>query len=262
MPSHGIVRDPSGAVVPNATVKAVDTGTTIERITSTATDAFAPERIDAIEETTVSTTGMGADSAGMGAMGIRFTTRRGTDNYKSTVGEQFANEDLNDGAAHSVNLLTVAAAAGYASTIDPTIAGIFSTINGTQSKSSGYLAITGQPYWQTMEWTQGTNTMQLFPAARLDYQIVPKVAWHGSWSLRYENIHGSAPPYPGLDQFAFTNAYKITTYISTNTVDWTIKPNMINTTMFGVQSNGEYFYQGSYPQEWAPYGNRRLSAPS
>jgi hypothetical protein len=161
-----------------------------------------------------------------------------------------------------VNLLTVAAAGGYASTIDPTLAGIFSTINSTQSKASGYLAITGQPYWQTMEWTQGTNTMQLFPAARLDYQIVPKVAWHGSWSLRYENIHGSAPPYPGLDQYAFTNAYKITTYVATNTVDWTIKPNMINTVMFGVQSNGEFFYQGSYPQEWAPYGNRRISIPS
>jgi hypothetical protein len=328
--------------LPNAsmsiTIDGMDNNSERFKSGGTSFYAFAPERIDAIEETTVSTTGLGADASGMGAMGIRFTTRRGTDQFHGTVGEQFANEDLNantffanlraqpisktrqnnpygrisgpllpfvprlkhklffmayfeaqpqpgtttlttpvlssasqtgnftyigtDGVTRTVNLLTAAGAAGYASTIDPTISSILGVINGTQSKASGFLPVTGQPYWQTMEWTQGTNTNQLFPAARVDFQITPRVAWHGSWTLRYENIHGSAPPYPGLDQYAFTNAYKITTYVGANTVDYTIKPNMINTTMFGVQSNGEYFYQGSFPQEWAPYGNRRLSIPT
>src|SRR5215469_3017869 len=55
----------------------------------------APARIDAIEEVTVSTTGTGADSAGFGAMNVRFQTKRGTDHYHFTVGEQFANTDLN-----------------------------------------------------------------------------------------------------------------------------------------------------------------------
>ena len=57
--------------------------------------AFAPERIDAIEEVTVSTTGLGADASAEGAMNIRFTTKRGTDQYHGSIGEQFANEDLN-----------------------------------------------------------------------------------------------------------------------------------------------------------------------
>src|SRR5580692_10789091 len=35
---HGIVRDPSGAVVPSATVKVTDTGTGIERVTASAQD--------------------------------------------------------------------------------------------------------------------------------------------------------------------------------------------------------------------------------
>ncbi len=56
---------------------------------------FAPERIDAIEEVTVSTTGLTADAGAQGAMNIRFTTKRGTDHYHFTVGEQRANEDLN-----------------------------------------------------------------------------------------------------------------------------------------------------------------------
>ncbi len=56
---------------------------------------FAPERLDAIEEVTVSTSGMNADQSGDGAMNIRFTTKRGTDKYHFHVLEQFSNEDLN-----------------------------------------------------------------------------------------------------------------------------------------------------------------------
>jgi hypothetical protein len=57
----------------------------------------------------------------------------------------------------------VAGAAGYTSTIDPTIAGILSQINSTQSKGSLFLPITGQPYFQTMGWTQAQDTQYLFP---------------------------------------------------------------------------------------------------
>jgi hypothetical protein len=57
--------------------------------------SFAPQRLDAIEEVTVSTSGMNADQSGQGAMNLRFTTKRGTDKYHFHVLEQFANEDLN-----------------------------------------------------------------------------------------------------------------------------------------------------------------------
>src|SRR5215471_13978849 len=40
---------------------------------------FAPSRIDAIEQVSVSTTGLGAEASAEGAMTIRFTTKRGTD---------------------------------------------------------------------------------------------------------------------------------------------------------------------------------------
>jgi hypothetical protein len=299
--------------------------------------AFAPARIDAIEQVTVSTAGMGADASAMGATSLRFTTKRGTEQYHGVIGEQFQNEALNansffnnlrglprsktrqnnaygsiggrlvpfvpylknklfffayfeaqpqpgattlttriltpdsqagrftyvgtDGVQRTVNLLQAAGAAGFTSTIDPTISGIFGTINGTLNKAADTLNVTGQPYWQNMTWVQSTETNQVFPSARVDYQITPNVAWHGTWNLRYQNIHGSQPTYPGLDQYAFPNAYKITTYVGTNSVDWTISPRMLNTFTFGVQSNGEYFYQGSDAHEWAPYGNRRLSLP-
>ncbi|HKE22724.1 MAG TPA: carboxypeptidase-like regulatory domain-containing protein [Bryobacteraceae bacterium] len=347
MAGNAAANDPSGRNstfnnLPNASLSITLDGmdNNSERFKSGGTSfySFAPMRIDAIEELTVSTAGLGSDASGMGAMNMRFTTRRGTDQYHFSAGEQFANEDLNsnsffknllgqpisktrqnnpygsiggplvpfvpalkhklfffayfeaqpqpgsttlnttvlnadaqkgifdyigtDNQPHSVNLLQVAAQNGQPSTVDPTIASIFGVINGSQAKATNFVGITGQPYWQTMYWTQGTNTLYLFPTARVDYQITPKVAWHGTWNLRYENISGSAPPYPGLDQYAFTNGYKITTYVASNAVDWTITPHMINSAMIGIQSNGEFFYQGSDPHQWAPYGNRRFTFPT
>src|SRR5262245_14527562 len=171
--------------------------------------AFAPARIDAIEEVSVSTTGLGSDAGGEGAMQIRMTTKRGTEQYHGQILYQGINEALNantffrnmqglprnksrqhnpvgaiggpllpfvkrfksklfffayyeaqpqpetrtlttpvltaeaqqgkftylgsDGVQRSVNLLQVAGAAGFTSTVDPTIAGILSKINGSQS---------------------------------------------------------------------------------------------------------------------------------
>src|SRR6266571_8396018 len=57
--------------------------------------SFAPARIDAIEEVSVSTTGLGADAGGEGAMQIRLTTKRGTDQYHGKVLYQGENEALN-----------------------------------------------------------------------------------------------------------------------------------------------------------------------
>src|SRR5215471_2506061 len=57
--------------------------------------AFAPSRIDSVEEVSVSTTGLGADAGGEGAMQIRLTTRRGTDQYHGQVLYQGQNEWLN-----------------------------------------------------------------------------------------------------------------------------------------------------------------------
>jgi hypothetical protein len=56
---------------------------------------FAPTRLDAMEEITVSTTGAGADAAGGGAMNISFVTRRGSNVYHGKVFDQWANTNLN-----------------------------------------------------------------------------------------------------------------------------------------------------------------------
>ena len=57
--------------------------------------SLVPLRLDAIEEVTVSTTGLEADAAAGGAMTIQFATRRGTSQYHGSLYEQFRNDALN-----------------------------------------------------------------------------------------------------------------------------------------------------------------------
>lgn len=293
---------------------------------------FAPARLDAIQEVTVTTTGSGADAAGDGAMQIQLVTKRGTDQYHFKLFEEFQNDDLNansffnnekglprtkvrhndfggnlggplpvpfvpyfkhrlffflnfeatplpsstieaattltplaqsgvfsyvgsDNVTHTVNLLQLAASKGYQGTTDPTVASIFSATNGTLGKGVVTPSTTDLIH-ETLNWNQATNNTTYYPTVRLDYQIAPKVAWHGTWNLRYNNIAG-VPQYPGLSVLG--GAYKITTYVATNAVDWTITPTMLNSASFGVQSNGEYFYQGTNYNQWSPYGNRYIN---
>ena len=56
---------------------------------------FIRPRIDAIDEVTVSTATPGAESSGDGAVGIRFATRRGTDDYHGSAFYQHRDEGLN-----------------------------------------------------------------------------------------------------------------------------------------------------------------------
>ncbi len=297
---------------------------------------FAPSRLDAVDEITVTTAGSGADAGGEGSMQVQFTTKRGTDVYHGKIFEQFQNEDLNanryfsnlrglpiakvrnnnfggnfggklvpfipylrnrlfffvnfealpqpgstsqsttiltpdaqagkftyirtDGQSQTVNLLQAASAAGLPNAIDPTVAGILSQVNSSQSSASNFLPISGKPFSQTMFWNQTTKTLTLYPTARVDYQISDKITWHASWNLRYQNITGSQPPYPGSPN-TWPNGYKITTYTAANNLDWAITPHMMNNFTVGVQSNGEYFYQGSDPHQWAPQGNRVVVLP-
>src|SRR5262245_17356658 len=54
-----------------------------------------PVRVDAIEEVTVATSGLGADASGEGAMQIQFVTKRGTNEYHGGAFFQHQNSALN-----------------------------------------------------------------------------------------------------------------------------------------------------------------------
>ncbi|MFN7928104.1 MAG: carboxypeptidase-like regulatory domain-containing protein [Blastocatellia bacterium] len=306
--------------------------------------AFAPARIDAIEEVSVSTTGLGADAGGEGAMQIRMTTKRGTEQYHGKILYQGINEALNansffrnmqglprnksrqhnpvgsiggplvpfvkslknrlfffayyeaqpqpitstfltpvlsqaaeqgnftylgtDGVKRTVNLLQVAGAAGHTSTIDPTMSGILQKIRASQGAGTSLVPIPGisTEFMQNLQWDQGLTTMQAFPTARIDFQITPTIGWHGTWNLRSSDFTKGTAPYPGSPyDFVGVNGANIhstaTPYVATNSVDWTIRPNMTNNASFGVQGTGEYFFINADPKRFSDYNNRIINTP-
>ncbi|HBY61259.1 MAG TPA: hypothetical protein DEH78_15675 [Solibacterales bacterium] len=79
----------------NITLDGVNNNSQRFRSGGTSNFVFAPLRLGAIEEVTVSTTGMGADAGGQGAMQMRFVTKRGTNEWRGSLFWQFRNDWLN-----------------------------------------------------------------------------------------------------------------------------------------------------------------------
>jgi hypothetical protein len=49
--------------------------------------------------------------------------------------------------------------------------------------------------------------------------------------------------------------------VATSTVDWTIKQNLINSAIFGVQGNGENFFINADPHRFHDQGDRIINTP-
>jgi len=295
--------------------------------------SLVPLRLDAIEEVTVSTTGLEADAGAGGAMTIQFATRRGTNRYHGSVYEQLRNDALNandffsnmrglpksrvrmndfggsiggplrvpfagflkdklfffanyedaprpgstnrsatlltqetqsgifrfigtDGAQHTVNVLQLAGTAGYSSTIDPTVASVLKVINGTVSQGT-VLPSSSNLYQQSLNWKIDTGSRDMYPTARLDYQITNNVAWHGTWNLQHEHVNPTGSSYPGLPGQAGES--KFTRYALSNSVDWTVTPKLFNSVKFGLQSSVSGSNIGNSVHQWAAQGDKRVS---
>src|SRR5215471_3694763 len=79
----------------NITLDGVNNNSQRFKSGGTSNFVFAPLRLGAIEEVTISTSGLSADASGEGAMQMRFVTKRGTNQYHGSAFEQFRNDWLN-----------------------------------------------------------------------------------------------------------------------------------------------------------------------
>jgi hypothetical protein len=94
----GTVRDSTIAGLPEQTINITLDGVNVNNNQDKAGDGFyamVRPNLDAIEQVTLSTAAQGADSAGQGAVQIRFVTRSGTNTYKGTAYDYFRHPSLN-----------------------------------------------------------------------------------------------------------------------------------------------------------------------
>jgi hypothetical protein len=84
---------PGGAI--NLTLDGINNNSQRFRSGNTSFFNFAPVRLGAMEEVTVSTAGLGADAGAEGAVQVQFVTKRGTNDYHGQGFDQIQNEGLN-----------------------------------------------------------------------------------------------------------------------------------------------------------------------
>jgi hypothetical protein len=84
---------PGGAI--NITLDGVNNNSARFRSGGTSFFVFAPVRLGAIEEVTVSTAGLGAEAGAEGAVQLQFVTKRGSNSFRGQAFDQIRNEKLN-----------------------------------------------------------------------------------------------------------------------------------------------------------------------
>src|SRR5215472_3610811 len=161
-----------------------------------------------------------------------------------------------DNAQHTVNLLQLAASKGFPSTIDATIGNILSQIN-TFAKNQTLAPVSGLPYMTQFSFAQQQSNTNRYPTARLDYQLNPKIAIHGSWDLFWRKI-ANVQPYPG--DTAESGGFKSTYYTGMLGFDWIVNPRLTNQFNFGVLGTVEEFNPGNNFNEFQSQGNRQIAA--
>ncbi len=84
---------PGGAV--NITLDGVNNNSARFRSGGTSIFTFAPTRLGAMEEVTVSTAGLTADAGAQGAVQIQFVTKRGSNAFRGQIFDEFQSDTLN-----------------------------------------------------------------------------------------------------------------------------------------------------------------------
>jgi hypothetical protein len=312
---------PGGAI--NITLDGINNNSERFRSGGTSFFTFAPVRLGAIEEVTVSTSGLTADAGAEGAVQVQFVTKRGTNTMHGQAFEQFRHDALNsnswlnsvrglpknklrlnewggnlggallkgrlfyfanfeqpiqpseatftrtvltpeaqqgvfrytatDGSVRTVNLLDIARANGFPSTVDPFVATQFTTIN--RSLSGGALRDVDLVR-QELAFAVPQSPTQVYPTGRVDWQAAPGLAVRGILNLWWRDLARN-PQFPGLDYV--NGGFNSTYFILSTGADWTVRPAIFNQISFGIQSNHEEFNPGNTLDVYG--GARRVAFP-
>lgn len=283
---------------------------------------FVRPRIDAVGEVTVSTAAPGAESAGDGAVQIKFVTRGGTNDFGGslywyrrepylTANYYFNNETLaptyfgkaprnrillnqyggrvggpimlpkllngkdkafffvnyeefrlpeqqlrqrtvlspmaqqgifTTTSGAQVNLLTLAAANGFTSTVDPTVAALLGEIRGSTAQGS-ILPIAGDPNRQQFNFVGQGGQNRYFTTVRLDFNLTSNHSLSNVWNYQefggkpVDFLNQTDPAFPGFPNSAGQNSQRWTNATSLRS---TLSSNLVNEARFGMlggQSN-------------------------
>jgi hypothetical protein len=140
----------------------------------------------------------------------------------------------------TVNVLTLAAANGFTSTVDPTIAALLASTRAV----SGTYNVTSDPNIQTLSFTNQGGQKRQFPTARFDFEInknnhVETIYNYQVFRSKVDFLNNADPFAPGFPNFGSQDSNR---YSSSTAWRSTLKPNIVNEARFGTQLSNTLFF--------------------
>jgi hypothetical protein len=151
--------------------------------------------------------------------------RQGIYRYQTAAGEQ-----------RTANLLQIAAANGFPSAQDPTLAALLAT----QSSARGFGVVTRSTNLrtETLEWTEPQKQINYYPTTRFDYQINTNMALMSSYNRYNQKAYGRRvwpfPDYP-IQLDTFDSGW----WVWANGFNWALSGNKHNELRVGLQHSGD-----------------------
>lgn len=309
---------PGGAV--NVTVDGINNASNGFKSGGTVFFVTVPVRVGAVDEVTVETGGLTAESGAQSGANIKFTTKRGGDSYHGSVFYEPQSERFNSNTwsrnaqnlprlfnrtqnyggnvggpvlpfgewkkrafffinyerayspvrnartitvltpaaqqgiftylvsgttnqLRTANVLTLAAARGLPTTLDPVAQSIIATNNkipqGATKISSG-----NDFNHDVYTWPAENNNFAYFPAARFDAFITPKQQFTWSWNYRH-NWQAGERRMP-VEEIQRTNPFRLGYFIWSAALQSTFSPHLFNEVRYGTQHSGDSNARAEY----------------
>jgi hypothetical protein len=312
---------PGGAI--NSTFDGINNSAQRFKSAGTSFWAFTNPQLESVAEITVSTSNVGGNSAGQGAMQIQMLPKTGTNAFHGELFEQHQNAALNandwfndatgvkrpgfilnnfgfalggpivrnklfffvgygqtnqpssvsnaswflnplaqagtftytgtDGVTRTANLLQLAGAAGFPSTVNSVIGAQQTKINAAVASVSSSEVSPIDANINNVYWVQKASFLNQYPTVRLDYYVTDKLRLNATGQFFHRNLPNTTPPpFPGPTFKEFSYGFKSDYYIADVGSTWTINPNMTNEVKLGVQSNHENFDTGAAISQFLP----------
>jgi hypothetical protein len=324
----GTARQSTVNGLPQGAINITLDGVSIQDNFLKTTDGFfarVQPRLDAIEEVTMTSAANGADSAGQGAVNIRFVTKSGTNTFHGNLFHTYQNDALNTntffnnrnlppdpatgkapkadllanqpgfnaggaivipglwdghdkaffffnyeefrspslitrtrtilgpgavqglysysaaGGTQTVNLLTLAAANGQTSTLDPTVSKLLRDIRSASAQGS--IVDLSDPLLQSATFQVDSTNYTPYPLGRVDYNISRNHRLTGSFNYNHINstpdtTNNREPFFPG---FPNTGSQQSTRYTTSEFLRSTFGTSMVNEFHVGASGGATKF---------------------
>ena len=173
------------------------------------------------------------------------TSQAQTRTILSPLAQQGVFQYNTSSGVRQVNLLTLAAGKGFASTIDPTVGKLLADIRSAASTRGGIQQL-NDPNLQTYSFSPAEGgEIRIFPTIRLDFNLSSKHHLEEIWNIQSHHtlvdfLNGGSPAFPGFTNIGSQKSSRFTNSIGLRS---TLTQTLVNEARFGL-TGGTVVFNG------------------